>query len=153
MLKLEVFLWLTANYMFIQCKKAWGRRSGVTNFNIPFFLIYFFVQGIINNQFKKANKKCVLCFKRFMSQNILIPSHLPKKGYTFLQFKSNRSLQHEQQLPDIKTETLDISRAITAESSPLHIASSRNREPLVSESKSLTTKLQAEISFRNYIII
>ena len=40
---------------------------------------------------------------------------------------------------------LDISRAITAESSPLHIASSRtrNREPLVSECKSLTTKLRA----------
>ena len=42
---------------------------------------------------------------------------------------------------------LDISWAITAESSPLHIASSRtgnsNREPLVSERKSLTTKLRA----------
>ena len=38
---------------------------------------------------------------------------------------------------------LEISRAITAESSPLHIASSRTRaqEPLFSERKSLTTKL------------
>ena len=40
---------------------------------------------------------------------------------------------------------LDISRAVTAESSPLHIAISRtrtgNREP-VSERKSLTTKLR-----------
>ena len=38
---------------------------------------------------------------------------------------------------------LDISRAITTESSPLHIASSRTRaqEPLFSERKSLTTKL------------
>ena len=40
---------------------------------------------------------------------------------------------------------LDISRVITAERSPLHIASSRtqNREPLVSEGKSLDTKLRA----------
>ena len=41
---------------------------------------------------------------------------------------------------------LDISRVVTAESSPLHIASSRTqngREPLLSECKSLTTKLRA----------
>ena len=40
---------------------------------------------------------------------------------------------------------LDISQAITAESSPLHIAGSRdsNREPLVSGHKSLTTKPRA----------
>ena len=39
---------------------------------------------------------------------------------------------------------LDISRAITAESSLLHIVSSRTwTEPLVSERKSLTTKLRA----------
>ena len=40
---------------------------------------------------------------------------------------------------------LDISRAITAESSPVHIGNSRTRtrEPLVSEGKSLTTKLRA----------
>ena len=40
---------------------------------------------------------------------------------------------------------LDISRAIAAESSPLHIAGSRTRtgEPLISERKSLTTKLRA----------
>ena len=41
---------------------------------------------------------------------------------------------------------LDISRAITAESSSLHIASDRTRtrkETLVSERKSLTTKLRA----------
>ena len=39
---------------------------------------------------------------------------------------------------------LDISRAITAESSPLHIACSpdSNREPLVSERKSLSTELR-----------
>ena len=36
---------------------------------------------------------------------------------------------------------LNISRAIPAESSPLHIV---NREPLVSERKSLTTKLRAQ---------
>ena len=36
---------------------------------------------------------------------------------------------------------LDISRAFTAENSPLHMGSSR--EPLVCESKSLTTKLRA----------
>ena len=40
---------------------------------------------------------------------------------------------------------LDISRAIAAKSSPLHIAGSRTRtgEPLISERKSLTTKLRA----------
>ena len=39
---------------------------------------------------------------------------------------------------------LDIIQVITAESSPLHIASSRmNREPLFSDCKSLTTKLCA----------
>ena len=40
---------------------------------------------------------------------------------------------------------LDISRVIAAGSSPLHIASSRTRtgKPLVSERKSLTTKLRA----------
>ena len=39
---------------------------------------------------------------------------------------------------------LDISRAITAESSPLHIASNRTRtRNLISECKSLTTKLRA----------
>ena len=39
---------------------------------------------------------------------------------------------------------LDISQAITAESSPLHIASSwiRTGKPMVSERKSLTTKLR-----------
>ena len=44
---------------------------------------------------------------------------------------------------------LDISRAITAESSPLHIASSRTRPGnlLVSQRKSLTTKLRALKSF------
>ena len=43
---------------------------------------------------------------------------------------------------------LDICRAITAESSPLHIVSSspsRTGEPLVSERKSLTFKLRAQI--------
>ena len=45
---------------------------------------------------------------------------------------------------------LDISRAITAENSPLHIAGSRTRkrEPLVSEQKSLTTKLRALKAYR-----
>ena len=42
---------------------------------------------------------------------------------------------------------IDISRAITAESSPLHIASNQTRtgKPLVSERKSLTTKLHLQI--------
>ena len=46
---------------------------------------------------------------------------------------------------------LDISRAITAESSPLHIADSRTRtgKPLVSERKSLTTKLFKSVRMKN----
>ena len=38
---------------------------------------------------------------------------------------------------------IDISQVITAESSPLHVASSWNREPLVSERQSLSTKPRA----------
>ena len=49
---------------------------------------------------------------------------------------------------------LNISRAITAESSPLHIAGSRTRtrEPLVYDSKSLTTKLLKNIVNLSWII-
>ena len=42
----------------------------------------------------------------------------------------------------------DISRVITAESSPLHIVTRDSyREPLVSEHKSLTTKLRALVNY------
>ena len=49
--------------------------------------------------------------------------------------------------PASQNRYLDISRAITAESSPLHIASNQTRtgKPLVSERKSLTTKLHLQI--------
>ena len=48
---------------------------------------------------------------------------------------------------------LDISRAINAGSSPLHIASSRTRtgKALVSERKSLTTKLRALTNFMKFL--
>ena len=42
---------------------------------------------------------------------------------------------------------LDISRAVTVEDSPLHIASSSTRIGNLSLTKSLTTKLRAKLSY------
>ena len=50
---------------------------------------------------------------------------------------------------------LDISQVITAESSPLHIGSSRTRtgKPLVSERKSLTTKLRRIGNLQQWLML
>ena len=68
------------------------------------------------------------------------PEH---SGFTGQQRKGEAiSLTHFNHVHPLQRHS-DISRAITAESSPLHSSwqPDSNREPLVSESKSLTTKL------------
>ena len=115
----------------------------------------------LSHDYCTRNKQLLFIILRSEELNsftlVLIPFlHLRNNFFFYLGFLSRKFAIHKAGegegylfnffLPPPPTsQTLDISRAITTESSPLHIVSKRgsNWEILISERKSLTTKLRA----------
>ena len=119
------------------------------------------VQNVISNEIKKQYTKwskwkflSILSLFLKESPSLKVSEVNVRRFFLYLGFLSRiftirrtagerGSYFFKPSLPLSPAPHIDISQVITAESSPLHVASSWNREPLVSERQLLSTKPRA----------